>query len=156
VQATINYNGESRPAGVAINYYLKSAATGTANIRVYDGARLLAETTGPVTAGINTVRWNMQSRRELTPAEIEAAAAANAGRAGRGGGAGGGGGGAGGGGGRGGGRGGAGGAATVFPAAGGNAVMDTVDPGEYRVVLTVGGRDYVQKATILADPAARR
>jgi hypothetical protein len=30
--------------------------------------------------------------------------------------------------------------------------MSTVDPGVYRVTLTVGGREYTSSATVLADP----
>ncbi len=142
VTATSNINGQSRPAGVAINYYLKSAAAaGSVTVRVYDGTRLIAETPGPVAAGIQTVRWNMQARRTLTEAE-RAAAAGRGGRGGRGGG-----GGAGGRGGRGGGAGGG----VVFPAAAADAVMSTVTPGEYRVVLSVGGKEYSHNAMILAD-----
>ena len=60
--ASNNYAGQSRPAGVAINYYLKNAVTGGVNVRVFDGARMIAEVTGPGNAGVQTVRWNMQER----------------------------------------------------------------------------------------------
>jgi photosystem II stability/assembly factor-like uncharacterized protein len=141
VAASINYDGQSRPNGVTINYYLRSAVPGGVAVRVYDGARMIGEVNAPSGAGIHTVRWNMQARRELTEAE-RAAAGGRGGRGGAGGG--------GGGGGRG-GRGGAGGGAVVFPAAGGDAVLSTVTPGEYRVVLRVGDRELSQKAVILAD-----
>ena len=147
VTASNNYDGQSRPAGVAISYYLRSAVQGGVTVRVYDGARLIAETPGPGAAGIQTVRWNMQARRELTEAELSGR---GGGRGGRGGGGGGG-----GFGGRGGGGRGAGG--VVFPAAGaGNAVMTTVTPGEYRVVLRVGQRDLEQRALILRDDWANK
>jgi photosystem II stability/assembly factor-like uncharacterized protein len=142
VTASINFNGQSRPAGVTINYYLKSAVS-SARVQVFDGTRMIADTAGPTAAGIQTVRWNLQSRRELT--ETERAAAGRGGRGGRGAGGGGPPGG--------GGRGGRGGGSNVivFPAVSADAVMSTVEPGEYRVVLKVGNTEYTQKATVLAD-----
>jgi hypothetical protein len=135
VTASTNYNGESRPAGVLINYWLKSAPRGDVKLRVYDGARLLAEMDAPKNVGINTVRWTMQSRRERTPAETAQG----------GGGFGGGGGGGFGGGGQ--GQGGM----PAFPTGGQGFVLSTVTPGEYDVVLTVGGREYRENVTINAD-----
>jgi hypothetical protein len=148
VTASINYNGQSRPAGAPIHYYLRSAISGGVTVRVYDGARLIAETPGPGAAGVNTVRWNLQQRREVSEAET----AGRGGAGGRGGRGGAGGGGAGG---RGGGRGGAGGAA-VFPAAGAaNTVLSNVLPGEYRVVLQAGNTQITKTAMVLADHWAR-
>jgi len=160
--ANLNFTGQSRPSGSVIHYYLRSAPAGDVTVRVYDGARVIAETVGPKNAGVNTVRWNLQARRSLTPAERQAAeaearAAAGRGRGGRGGG----------GGGRG-GRGGGGGArgGTVFPtptppetiqfegtatATIPSSVMSTVGPGHYRVVLSVGGREYTRTAVVLED-----
>jgi hypothetical protein len=80
---------------------------------------------GPKTAGVNTVRWNQQARRD----RIQGEASGGGGRGGRGGG----------------GRG-AGGGADAGP------VTTQVNPGEYRVVLSVGGKDYTQVARILPDP----
>ena len=138
IAASINYDGQSRLPGVHINYYLKSAASGV-TVRVYDGTRAIAETTSaPGNAGLNTVRWNMQSARTMTEAEQ---AAGRGGRGGRGFG-----------GGFGGGRGGADTAASpVFPAPAANTLLSTVRPGEYRVVLSVGDREYTQSALVLAD-----
>ncbi|MDQ3418456.1 MAG: hypothetical protein M3541_06685, partial [Acidobacteriota bacterium] len=81
VTASANYNGQSRLPGVHINYYLKSAAEGV-KVRVYDGARMIAEGDAPGNAGLNTVRWTMQSVRPATEAEL---AAGGRGRGGRGG-----------------------------------------------------------------------
>ena len=135
VTASLNYNGQSRQPGVHINYYLKSAAQGV-KIRVYDGARMIAEGDAPGNAGLNTVRWTMQSVRPATEAEL---AGGGRGRGGRGGG--------------GGGFGGRGGGTPTgspqFPAVG-TGVLATVNPGEYRVVLSVGGREYTQTAFIMA------
>jgi photosystem II stability/assembly factor-like uncharacterized protein len=136
--ASLNYNGESRLPGVHINYYLKSAASGV-TVRVYDGARVIAETTtAPGKAGLNTVRWTMQSSRPMTEAEQQAAG--RGGRGGRGGG------------GFGGGRGGGGEPASPqFPAQAQNTVLATVPPREYRVVLSVGGREQSQTALVTAE-----
>jgi photosystem II stability/assembly factor-like uncharacterized protein len=137
VAASLNYNGQSRLPGMHINYYLKSAASG-ATVRVYDGARLLAELqNAPGNAGLNTVRWTLQSSRAMTEAEQQA----GRGRGGRGGG----------GGGFGGGRGGGAPATPQFPGPSPNTVTATVPPGEYRVVLSVGGREYTQTAAVVAD-----
>jgi len=110
-----NFPGMSRGTDLEINYYLKNQASGDVKVRVYDGSWMLAELTGTGTPGINTVRWNMQTRRET----VAPAAAAAGGRGGRGGGGGGG---------------------------RGNA---QVEPGDYRVVLSVGGREYESKAIVL-------
>jgi photosystem II stability/assembly factor-like uncharacterized protein len=139
VTASLNYDGQSRLPGVHINYYLKSAATGV-TVRVYDGARLIAETsTAPGKAGLNTVRWTMQSSRAMTEAEQSAA-----GRGGRGGGGGGGFGGFGRG-------GGAPPASPQFPSPAAGMVTSTVPPGEYRVVLVVGGKEYSESALVMAE-----
>jgi hypothetical protein len=135
--ASLNYNGQSRLPGAHVNYYLKAAASGV-TVRVYDGGRLIAETTSaPGNAGLNTVRWTMQSARPMTEAEQQAG---GRGRGGRGGGAGFG-------------RGGAGAAPATpqFPAQAPNTVLATVPPGEYRVVLSVGGKEYSQTALIMAE-----
>ncbi|MEZ5316574.1 MAG: hypothetical protein R2752_04165 [Vicinamibacterales bacterium] len=137
--AQLNFAGESRPSGVTIHYWLKSAPAGDVTVAVHDGARLLAETTGPKAAGVNTVRWTMQSRREATAAD-NAAGGRGRGRGGFGGG---------GGFGRG-GRGGGAAAVPTFPAAGGG-VIAPVGPGTYTVTLTVGGRTYQQTAVVIRD-----
>ena len=136
--AALNYDGQSRLPGVHINYYLKSAANGV-TVRVYDGARMIAETSSaPGKPGLNTVRWTMQSVRPMTEAEQQAAS----GRGGRGAGA------------LGGGFAGRGGtppAIPQFPSAAANTVTATVPPGEYRIVLSVGGREYAQTAQVRAE-----
>lgn len=149
VSATLNFPGQSRPAGVTIHYHLRAAAAaGSVTVQVFDGARLIAETQGPTAAGMNSVRWNMQAQREVTEAEAQ-----GGGRGGRGGGAGGR-----GGAGFGGGRGGGGGAGEVpvFPTAAPNTALSQVGPGNYRVVLRAAGREFTQTATILPDAWAYR
>jgi hypothetical protein len=78
---------------------------------------------GTKNAGINTVRWNLNGQREAGQADVA--------------------------GGRGGARGGRGGAT----GAGGGGVSYTVDPGEYRVVLSVGGQEFTQTVFVMADPS---
>jgi WD40 repeat protein len=145
VTGSLNYNGQSRPAGVPIHYYLRSAVQGV-TVRVFDGARVIAETPAPGAAGFNTVRWNLQQRREVS--EAETAGRGGGGRGGRGGAGGGGGGGRGG---RGGGAGG-----VVFPAQGaGNAVLTNVLPGDYRVEVQAGNTRVTKNVMILADVWAK-
>jgi photosystem II stability/assembly factor-like uncharacterized protein len=127
--ASSNFPGMSRPNDVGISYYLKNDAAGDVKVRIYDGSRLISEMDGPKSAGVNTVRWNMQERRDRIPGE-----AAGGGRGGRGGGGGGG------------GRGGGGGADP-------NSVTTEAGLGDYRVVLAVGGKEYAQTARIVADPS---
>ena len=133
VVASQNFAGESRPNGVQIKYYLRTPASGDVKISVYDGPRLLAETTNaPKTAGIHTVRWTMQAKRPRTAAEQ------NPGNQG----------------GFGGGQGQQGQqpqGVVVFPAPDAGSVLTTVPPGDYRVVLTVGGRQYTSTAEVLRD-----
>ncbi len=135
VTASANFNGESKPNGVMIRYFLKSAEKDV-KVRVYDGARMIAEVDAPKSAGVNSVRWNMQARRERTDAERTAGGGGNVGGGG------------------GGGFGGAGatGAAgdVVFPVAAGG-VLSTVRPGSYDVVLVVGGREYRSRAVVMVE-----
>ncbi|MEX1182931.1 MAG: hypothetical protein WEF86_06825 [Gemmatimonadota bacterium] len=128
--SSANFEGESRPEGVVIEYYL-GAPSNDVTIRVYDGALLLAETAAPGTAGINNVRWNMQSQRPQTDAERAAASGRRGG----------------------GGRGGAEQQSdeVVFPAQAEGTVLSSVMPGEYRVVLSVNGREQTDTAVVLAD-----
>jgi hypothetical protein len=93
-------------------------------ISIYDGARKILDIDGSKNAGINTVRWNLNGTREASQA------AAAGGRGGRGGGRGG---------------------AAPGGAAGGTEPY-TVGPGEYRVVLSVGGKEYTQRVHVMPDP----
>ena len=128
-----NFAGMSRATDMGISYYLRNAVSGDVKVRIYDGSRLLHEIDGPKTAGINTVRWDLQARRE----RIEGEAVPQAGRGGRGGG------------GRGGGAGAGGGAAAP------GAVTTPMGPGDYRVALVVEGREHWQLARVIADPNVR-
>jgi hypothetical protein len=90
VAPTANFSGVSRPTDMGISYYLKSDVTGDVKVRVYNGSRMLAEMDGAKTAGINTVRWNLQMRRETLAGGAPAGGGAGGPGGGRGGGGGGG------------------------------------------------------------------
>ena len=52
--------GENAPRGAAINYYLRSAASGEVKISIADGTgRVIRTIDGPKTAGISRVTWNL-------------------------------------------------------------------------------------------------
>ncbi|KPK75177.1 MAG: glycosyl hydrolase [Phycisphaerae bacterium SM23_30] len=157
--SSINFTGPSEPAGVAINYYLREDVSDEVKVTVYKGARVIFETTGPNTKGINTVRWNMtmtapaQMEQARQPQQQQARARAGGARGGMGGRAA-----TGGRGGVTGARGGVAGdqaarAARLAQAGrgrrgGGGAAAG---PGVYRVTLTVGDRVLTKNATILED-----
>jgi photosystem II stability/assembly factor-like uncharacterized protein len=130
-----NFEGENAPAGTAISYYLKNAASGDVKVTIRDlGNGGFARTIdGTKTAGLNRVQWNLCSDlRQVQP--------------GQGGGFGGGGGGGGnpcaqGGGGGGGGGGGQGGAR----------IGRLATPGAYLVTLTVDGKEFTKTVTVLED-----
>ena len=65
-----NFAGENEPYGVVINYYLADAAAGDASIRIYDGTRLINELSGTAAAGLNRVIWPMTWRQPRSPEEI--------------------------------------------------------------------------------------
>jgi hypothetical protein len=107
------FEGENAPRGTAVNYFLKSAASGPVRISISDIAgRVIRDLEGTGLQGINRVQWN------LAPNPPQGA------QAGRGGGGGGGGGGFGGG---------------------------SVDPGVYKVTLTVGGTTLTKTVEVLED-----
>jgi hypothetical protein len=55
--------GENAPRGAAINYYLKSAASGDVKISIADGSgRVIRTLDGPKTAGVNRVTWNLTAQ----------------------------------------------------------------------------------------------
>jgi hypothetical protein len=130
-----NFSAPSEPNGVVINYFLKAPAAGDVLVQVLDGTRVIAETKGPNAAGLNQVLWN----KAWTPMTL-VEAPAGGGRGGRGGGGGAG------GAGRGGGRGGP--AAGAIPSFGGGV---PVQPGEYTIVVTAGGKTFTKKTSILED-----
>jgi hypothetical protein len=128
VSASTNFNGESEPSGVLINYFQKAPATGDVTVKIMQGSRVVAETKGPNTAGMNQVLWNMRA----TPVTIPGQAAAPAtGRGGMGGG-------------------GFGGPQTppAYPTFGGTIPADV---GEYTVVVTASGKTFTKKVQVIED-----
>ncbi len=66
-----NFNGESEPSGIVINYLLK-ARPKEVRVQVYQGNMLLDEISGSAAPGLNTALWNMTGRRERTAEEKKA------------------------------------------------------------------------------------
>jgi photosystem II stability/assembly factor-like uncharacterized protein len=132
VSATTNFNGQSAPNGMMINYYLKGSAQGDVVVKVMQGTFVIAETKGPNAAGLNQVLWNMRGTLATAPG---VAAVAGGGRGGRGGAGGGG---------------GFGGQQTPPPYAtfGGGVASDV---GEYTVSVTAGGKTFTKKVNIIED-----
>jgi photosystem II stability/assembly factor-like uncharacterized protein len=140
--ASQNFAGESEPTDALINYWLKADA-GEVKVRIFAGERLIREFDGEKAAGLNQLRWNLMGTRERTPQEKEAFQRQP--RRGAGGAGGGGG----------------GGAPAGFPGAGQQRgdpehIDVPMPPGEYRVVLSVDGREMSTLAVIMPDHWAER
>jgi hypothetical protein len=120
-----NFAGESEPPGLSVFYLLKAQPKEAPKIQVFAGNLLINEITGPAETGLNTVVWNMTGRRERTPEEKKAAqeTARRAREMGFGG-------------------------AMGDP----NFASFPVQPGEYRIVLTVDGKSQSTTGTVLRDP----
>ena len=71
--SSLNFNGKSEPAAIAINYYLKAKPAGEVKVQIYQGSMLVNELKGTANPGLNTVMWNMTKRRERTEEEKKAA-----------------------------------------------------------------------------------
>jgi hypothetical protein len=60
LSAAKHFRGQNPQGGVAISYYLKSAASGDVKITIGDSAgRVVRELDGTKEAGINRVQWNL-------------------------------------------------------------------------------------------------
>jgi len=120
-----NFAGESEPAGLAVSYLLKVKPKEGVKIQIYAGTLLLNEITGTSEIGLNTVYWSMTGRRERTPDEKKAALE---------------------------------GARRAREMSYGGAMGDPnfasfpVQPGDYRIVLTVDGKSQTTWGTVLQDP----
>ena len=125
VSGSSNFAGESEPGGLAISYLLRAKPKEGVKVQVFAGALLLNEVAAKSEAGLNTVYWNMTGRRERTPEEKKAAqdAARRPREMGYGGGMG-------------------------DP----NFASFPVQPGDYRIVLTVDGKSQETVGTVLKDP----
>jgi hypothetical protein len=128
LSSSTNFNGPSNPAGMLINYFLKTPASGDITVQVLKGARVVAENKkAPNAAGVNKLVWNLRMDAVTIPG---GAAPAQAGR------------GFGGGGGR------FGQAEPAIPTFGG---ITAAEPGEYTVALVVGGKTISKTAVVLED-----
>ncbi|MHB8055260.1 MAG: WD40/YVTN/BNR-like repeat-containing protein [Candidatus Aminicenantales bacterium] len=63
-----NFSGKSEPAGMTINYYLKTKPQGEVTIQILQGAMKIAELKGPAEAGFNSVIWPMSRDQAAAPA----------------------------------------------------------------------------------------
>jgi Sortilin, neurotensin receptor 3, len=125
------FEGENAPRGTAINYYLKSAASGPVTITIFDAiGRTVCTSTGESSAGIHRVQWTLAAPGLNPPA----------------------------GGGRGGGGAAAGAGAAQDQSCGGSGggggrgnAAQTAAFGVYTAKLTVNGRDYTKPVHVLED-----
>jgi photosystem II stability/assembly factor-like uncharacterized protein len=69
VSSSSNFEGESEPNGIVINYYLKNKVKDDVKVAVYKGNKLINEMKGDKTKGISQVLWDMTIRRERTEEE---------------------------------------------------------------------------------------
>jgi hypothetical protein len=123
--SSLNFAGQSEPAGIVINYYLKSKPKGDVKIQVLKSNLVLNEINGSANPGLNSAVWNMTGRRERTADEKKAMQDTMRGVQGR-----------------------------VYGGRGGmdiNYASFPVQEGEYKFVLTVDGKSYTGFASILKD-----
>ena len=121
--ASTNFNGQGRPHGIIVNYHQKAAAAGDVAIQVMQGSRMIAETKkAPNAAGMNQVLWNMRATPVTLVAQPAQAPRFAGGRGAQ--------------------------VEPTIPTFGGTV---PVDPGEYTIVMTVGGKTYTKTARILED-----
>ena len=66
-----NFAGKSEPNGIVIYYYLKNKITEDVKVTIYKGSKVVNEIKGKNKAGINRVLWNMTERRKRTEKEKE-------------------------------------------------------------------------------------
>ncbi|MCP4725438.1 MAG: hypothetical protein GY863_10400 [bacterium] len=59
VYAHNNYNGQSEPVAVKINYYLRNDVNQDVKVTIFQGARRIHEFSGAKTAGLNSITWHM-------------------------------------------------------------------------------------------------
>ena len=124
--ASSNFEGESEEPGASLYYYLRDDASGDVTFTVYQGSVPITEIEGETTAGIHSVQWDLFKRVERSEAEREALREA-------------------------GGRGGGFGRGGPSPAERMRYAITEAPPGEYRVVLSIDGRDYEQTVEIVKD-----
>ncbi len=67
--SSLNYDGESEPEAVVINFYLKKKPSGEVKVKIYSGNLLISELKAQGRPGLNKILWNMTARRERTAEE---------------------------------------------------------------------------------------
>lgn len=118
-----NFSGESEPMALVVYYYLKNKVEGDVKVSVYRGNMLINEIEGKNEPGINKVLWDMTKRRKRTEEEKKQMQTRM----------------------------------RRFRSMGFRRRMDPnfeyspAPLGEYRIVLTVGGRQFAKHASILKD-----
>ena len=119
-----NFSGKSEPAGVVIQYYLKTKPKSDVVVSIYNWSLLINDLNGAAEPGLHKVIWAMTQRRERTPEEKKSfeerrrrAVAPDSG-----------------------------GSTDV------NYAYSAVSEGDYRVVLTVDGKSLSGTAVVLKDP----
>ena len=117
-----NFEGESEPIAMSISYYLKNQA-GDVKVSIFKGNMLVNELKGKGEAGVNSVVWDLMQRRERTEQEKKDALEMNKRAQARGG------------------RG------AVDP----NFILSPANYGEYKIVLSAAGQEFVKYASILED-----
>ena len=72
---SINFRGQSEPAGIVISYFLKAKPKAEILVQIYSGNSMINEIKGPAEEGLNSVLWNMTARRARTEEEKKTAQA---------------------------------------------------------------------------------
>jgi hypothetical protein len=70
--SSTNFDGESEPNGIVINYYLKNKVKGEVKVSIYSGSKLINELGARNEPGIQKVVWDMTVRRKRTEEEKKA------------------------------------------------------------------------------------
>jgi photosystem II stability/assembly factor-like uncharacterized protein len=123
VSSSSNFDGESEPNGIVVNYYLKNDVKGNVEAAIYRGDKFINGIKGKGTAGINRVVWNMTQRRERTEEEKkEVRERMERFRA-----------------------------FGIRRPIDVNYAYDPAEIGEYKVILKVGGQEFTKNASILQD-----
>jgi photosystem II stability/assembly factor-like uncharacterized protein len=122
VSSSSNFDGESEPGGIVINYYLKNKIKNDVKVAVYKGNKLINEIEGAKAKGINKVLWDMTVRRERTEEEKKRMQRMSRFR-----------------------RAGSRGRMDI------NYAYDPAPLGEYKIVLKVGDLEFTKNASILKD-----
>jgi hypothetical protein len=118
--------GVNAPYGASINYFLKSAPQSEVRFAILDASgRTVRTLTGPKQAGVNRINWDLRfnpTREMRLRTPPEYAPEIAPGPDG------------------------------TRPAPGGGRISVLAPPGAYTVKMTVDGKDYTQKLTVIKDP----